>query len=101
MIRILAANKAPRFLGYPGYAYGRAGRRDEAEKLADEVAPNAFSKALIYAGLGDKERTPEAFERVAGLGAGRIGRALNSPEFALLHDDLRAKALRKKVGLAD
>ena len=44
----------PRYLGY---AYGRAGRREDAEKLAVEVAPNAFSQALIYAGLGDKDRT--------------------------------------------
>jgi TolB-like protein len=100
-IRILAPNKTPHFLGYLGYAYGRSGRRGEAERLAAEVAPNAFSQALIYAGLSDKDRTLEAFERVAGLGAGRIGIALNSPEFAFLHDDLRAKALRKRVGLPD
>ncbi len=96
-IRILGANKNL----YLGYAYGRAGRRDEAERFAVDVAPNAFSQALIYAGLGDKDRTLEAFERVARLGAGRIGWALNSPEFALLHDDPRANALRKRVGLPD
>jgi hypothetical protein len=48
----------------------RAGRREEAEKLAAAVAPNAFSQALIYAGLGDKDRTLEALDRVSGLGAG-------------------------------
>ena len=100
-IRILAANKNAHYLGYLGYAYGRAGRRDEAEKLAEDVAPNAFSQALIYAGVGDKDRTLQAFERVAGLGAARIGRALNAPEFAFLHDDPRTKALRKRVGLPE
>jgi hypothetical protein len=84
---------------YLGYAYGRAGRREEAEKLAAAVAPNAFSQALIYAGLGDKDRTLEALNRVASLGAARIGRALNSPEFAFLRGDPRVDALRKKVGL--
>src|SRR5215831_1208158 len=74
---------------YLGYAYGRAGRREDAEKLAASVAPNAFSQALIYAGLGDKDRTLEALDRVSGLGAVRIGRALNSPEFALLRGDPR------------
>ena len=88
----------PRYLGY---AYGRAGRRADAEKLAVEVAPNAFSQAIIYAGLGDKDRTFEALDRVAGLGAVRIGLALNSPEFALLRGDPRVKALRKKVGLPE
>jgi serine/threonine-protein kinase len=97
-IQILSTFKNPRFLGY---AYGRAGRRADAEKLAAEVAPNAFSQALIYAGMGDKDRTFQALDRVAGLGAVRIGRALNSPAFALLHGDPRVTVLRKKVGLPD
>jgi TolB-like protein/Flp pilus assembly protein TadD len=88
----------PRYLGY---AYGRAGRRADAEKLAVEVAPNAFSQALIYAGLGDKDRTLQALNRVAGLGAVRIGLALNSPEFTLLRGDPRVETLRKKVGLPE
>jgi len=95
-IDILSTTKNPRYLGY---AYGRSGRREEAEKLAAAVAPNAFSQALIYAGLGDKDRTLEALNRVASLGAGRIGRALNSPEFAFLRGDPRVKILRAKVGL--
>lgn len=97
-IQILSTISNPRYLGY---AYGRAGRREEAEKLAEAVAPNAFSQALIYAGLGDKDRTLEALDRVAKLGPARIGRALNSPEFALLRDDPRARALRKRVGLPE
>lgn len=88
----------PRYLGY---AYARGGQRSKAEEIAVEVAPNAYSEALIYAGLGDKDRTLQALDRVAGLGAARIGQALNSPEFALLRDDPRVKALRKKVGLPE
>ena len=97
-IQLLATLKNPRYLGY---AYGRAGRREEAEKIAAAVAPNAFSQALIYAGLGDKDRTLEALDRVAELGAVRIGRALNSPEFAFLRGDPRVKTLRKRVGLPE
>jgi TolB-like protein/Flp pilus assembly protein TadD len=97
-IRILATEKMQRYLGY---AYGRAGRREDAEKLAAAVAPNAFSEALIFAGLGDKDRTLEALDRVAPLGAARIGWALNDPEFALVRGDPRVKALRKKVGLPE
>jgi serine/threonine-protein kinase len=88
----------PRYLGY---AYALAGRRADAEKIAVEVAPNAYSEALIYAGLGDKDRTFEALARVAGLGGARIGQALNSPEFALLRGDPRVKTLRKEVGLPE
>jgi TolB-like protein len=97
-IQILASAGNERYLGY---AYGRTGRRDEAEKLAAAVSPNAFSQALIFSGLGDKDRTLDALERMAPLGAARIGRALNSPEFALLRGDPRVMALRKKVGLPE
>src|SRR5206468_40453 len=47
--QILGGGNSPRYLGY---AYGRAGRRAEAEMLASAVAPNAFSQALIFAGGG-------------------------------------------------
>jgi hypothetical protein len=87
----LSAVKNSRYLGY---AYGRAGRREEAEKLAVAAAPNAYFQALISAGLGDKDRTLDALDRVTQLGGARIGRALNSPEFALLRGDPRAKAVR-------
>ena len=97
-IQLLSTVKNSRYLGY---AYGRAGRREEAEKLAVAAAPNAYFQALIYAGLGDKDRTLDALDRVTQLGGARIGRALNSPEFALLRGDPRVKALRKKVGLPD
>ena len=86
---------------YLGYAYGRAGRRAEAEKFAAAAAPNAMTQALTFAGLGDKDRTLEALDRLASNGAVRVGRALNSPEFALLRGDPRVKTLRKKVGLPE
>jgi len=88
--------------GFRGYAYARAGRRQEAEKLAADVpAINPFNKALIFAGLGDKDRTLEVLDRAATAGPFRMGRALTFPEFALLRGDPRVKALRKKVGLPE
>jgi TolB-like protein/Flp pilus assembly protein TadD len=95
-IQILSTMENSRYLGY---AYARAGRREDAEKLAAEVAPNAYFQAIVYVGLGDKDRTFEALNRMAELGAARIGRALNDPEFALLRGDPRVNALRKKVAL--
>jgi hypothetical protein len=58
-------------VGFParlGYAYARAGRREEAQRLVAGFAPNPFNEALVYAGLGDKERTLEAIGRMAILG---------------------------------
>jgi Flp pilus assembly protein TadD len=97
-IKLLATEANPQYLGY---AYGRTGRREEAERFAVAAAPNAFTQALTFAGLGDKDRILEALDRLASLGAVRVGRALNSPEFALLRGDPRVKTLRKRVGLPE
>jgi hypothetical protein len=83
-----------------GHFLARAGRRDEAEKLAAGTT-NPFTRALIFAGLGDKERTLEALDRMTVLGPVRIGRALNFPERDLIRGDPRSKALRKKAGLPE
>ncbi len=88
--------------GELGYAYARAGRREEAEKLAVRTSSlNPFNQAVIFAGLGDKDRTLEALDRAATAGPLRIGWALTYPELALLRGDPRVKALRKKVGLPE
>jgi adenylate cyclase len=87
--------------GYLGYAYARAGRREEAEKLAAASPQNPFNQAMIFAGLGDKDRALEALGRFLAAGPFRMGRALTFPELALLRGDLRVKALRKKVGLPE
>ena len=105
-IQILAAgNRAtavnnPTVRGYLGYAYGRAGRREMAENLAASIPPpNNFNQALIFAGLGDKDRTLEALDRMTPLGPFRVGRMLTFPELALLRGDPRVNALRKRAGL--
>jgi Flp pilus assembly protein TadD len=87
--------------GFLGYAYARSGRREEAEKLAAAVSANPYQQTLVFAGLGDKDRTFEALDRMAALGAVRIGRVLNLPELTLIRGDPRVKALRKKVGLPE
>ena len=91
----------PQTLGYLGYALARAGQREEAQRmLADPKGPN--EEALIYAGLGDKDRTIDALERMAARGAQRAGQYLYSPEVAaLLAGDPRLPPLRKKIGLLE
>jgi TolB-like protein/Flp pilus assembly protein TadD len=86
--------------GLLGYAYGHAGRREQAENLA-AGASDPYTQALTFAGLGDKARTLQALERMAALGPVRLGRDLTYPEFALVRGDPRLKALRKSVGLPE
>jgi len=57
-------------------------------------------QALIFAGLGEKDRTFEALERMRILGTQRVGIHLNYPEVASsLRGDPRLQAFREKVGL--
>lgn len=103
-IQILSNDTAlprnPQDLGFLGYAYARSGRREEAERMA-VASEYANEQALIFAGLGDKDRTVAALDRMASRGAQRVGEYLNLPELALLRGDPRAKALRKKIGLPE
>jgi tetratricopeptide (TPR) repeat protein len=96
-IQVLKTVSSTRYLGY---AYGRAGRREEAEKLA-AISGGALQRVLIYAGLGDKNRTIESLERMIELGPVRVGRALTFPELSFLRGDSRIKDLRKKAGLPE
>lgn len=88
-------------VGDLGLAYARAGRRDEAEKLASASAADPIAQARIFAGLGDKDRTLEALNRGAVAGPFRLGRALAFPEFGFLDGEPGLKALRNRVGLPD
>jgi TolB-like protein/Flp pilus assembly protein TadD len=93
--------------GYLAWAYAKAGRRAEAEKLMAEAPaqyPNthgAFQYALAFAGLGDKDQTLDRLNRMTDTGPVRLGRLLICPEFALLRGDARTKDLRKKIGLPE
>lgn len=82
-----------------GYACARTGRREEAEKMA--IGTNPFNQAVIFVGLGDKERALEAMERSDAAGPFRVSRQLTWPELAIIRGDPRMKALRNKVGLPE
>jgi hypothetical protein len=100
-IQFFTANPDPRDpSGYLGYALGRAGRRDEAEKLAAGIT-EPTAQALTFAGLGDKERTLEALDRMTVFGPVRVGRSLTWPELDLIRGDPRLQAIRRKVGLPE
>ena len=88
--------------GYLGYAYARAGRRGDAENLAATMpAINPFNTAVVFAGLGDKNRCLDALERATAAGPYRMAWMLSFPEYAVLRGDPRVSALRKKVGLPE
>ena len=83
-----------------GVAYARAGRSQDAERVA-AMAPRPASKVLIFAALRDKARTFEFLDQMVPMGPTRVGRELIYPEFAFLRGDPRLKALRTRVGLPE
>jgi adenylate cyclase len=104
-VDILAAGVAKGVLigapirGYLGYAYGRVGRHEEAERIAEADWQSPYHQALAFIGMGDKNRALDALERMASLGPVRVGLALAVPEFDALREDSHIKALRRQVGL--
>jgi vacuolar-type H+-ATPase subunit B/Vma2 len=98
-IRVLeaAAKELPGNEGDLGYAYARAGRREDAERLAADAG--AVGQARILTAVGDNDRAFAALERAISSGPVRIGRDHTWPEFDPLRGDPRLEALRKRVGL--
>jgi tetratricopeptide (TPR) repeat protein len=83
-----------------GYAYARAGRREDAERIA-AIQPRPIEQATIFVTLGNNDRAFEALTRALPLGPVRIGLELTRPELAPLRGDARLKALRKGIGLPE
>jgi tetratricopeptide (TPR) repeat protein len=91
--------------GALGHLYARSGREDEARAIlqqllesgAPHVAPHTL--AVIYAGLGDKDR---AFEWLNACFENRIELVAwikVDPRFAVLRDDPRFHDFLRRVGL--
>jgi serine/threonine-protein kinase len=84
---------------YRAYAYVRAGRRSDAERLAIENASYPYRATIIYAALGDLDRAFEALAQTAEREPQRIPLLLTWPEMASLRSGPRFSAVQKRFGL--
>ena len=107
---ILELQKAPALRSFPllvaslGYAYAASGRRDEALKLIDELSRRPYPPpaciAMIYLGLGDKDRVLEWLGKAYEERDGEQIRWLKvDPLYDPVRSDPRFIDLLKKVGL--
>jgi hypothetical protein len=78
--------------------YVRAGQRAEAERLLD-AHEHPFRRAIIYAALGDADRTIAALNVAADLHPQRVALTLRFPELAFLRGDPRLEPLRTRLKL--
>jgi TolB-like protein/DNA-binding winged helix-turn-helix (wHTH) protein len=84
---------------FMGYAYGKAGKRDEAEKIIAAYPQWPWVEALAAAGLGDADRVFDGLEKMLNIGDPRAAMYLTFPEFSKQRGDPRMAALRSKLGL--
>jgi len=100
-----ALNDDPSVLGVLGRAYGLSGNKMEAEKILDQLKElskqryvAAYSFALVYLGLGDKEKTLRWLEQSYQDRAGSdMGYIRVDPLVDSLRSDPRFEALAEKI----
>ena len=89
-------------------AYALSGKRKEAQKILEElrelskkeyVSPEDI--ALIYMGLGDKERTLDWLEKAYDEGDPVLNHIKVEPQFAGLHSEPRFQAILKRMRLSN
>ena len=94
-------------MGALGHAYAVSGKKSEALKILGElkemskrrsVSPLDF--AILYAGLGDKERALESLEKAAEERVGWLINLKVDPRFAGLRTEARYTDLIRRLGLA-
>jgi TolB-like protein/Tfp pilus assembly protein PilF len=93
--RAVELNDDPFVLALLGQAYARAGQREEAQKILARLGEeaklryvHAYSFALMYLGLGDKERAIDEMERAYRE---RAGSDVWQVKFDPMIDDLRGQ----------
>ena len=103
---ILASENGVEYRAWLGYACGRLGKRREAMKIVTdllELSKHEFVPpiliAIIYGGLGEKDKAFGWLEKVYHEHAGDLIYLNVECAWKLLRDDPRFEALVRKVGL--
>jgi TolB-like protein/DNA-binding winged helix-turn-helix (wHTH) protein len=98
---IAVFEKLGRSDSFLGYAYGKAGRRADAERIAAQHQDWPWLQALVYAGLGEKDKSLDGLGKMAAIKDPRAGIYCLYPEFAFLRGDPRLNDIRKGLGLPE
>lgn len=90
--------------GVLGYVYARASHRSDAQKQLDELKSlqrskyvSSYNLALVYIGLGEKEKALDSLERAYNERYSLLVYIRVDPELDSLRDDKRFKDLLRRV----
>ena len=93
-------------LGFLGHAYAASGKRNEAVKILDEMKEmskqryiSPYDLAVLYTGLGEKDKALEQLNNAYDERAGWIIYLKVEPLFDPLRSDPRFQDLQRRVGL--
>ncbi len=84
-----------------GYAYAKAGRRDDAERMIGRYPEWPWLQAVVCGGLGDKDCAAKGLEKMVEIKDPRAGIYLTLPEVGLLRGDPRLSKMRRELGLPE
>ncbi len=92
-------------MSFLGYALAKTGKRAEAAEIARELEEKHKKRgatvqnlAVVYAGLGDKDRAFQWLEKNFSEHSGELGRIRWYPPFDLLRGDPRYQSLLRRMG---
>lgn len=101
-----ALSPTPGTIASLGHVYARAGRRSDALRMLEELTTtsgqeyvSAFPRAVIYVGLGDRERAFESLDRAYQHRYPWLIYLKNEARLDPLRDDPRFSELLRRIGL--
>ena len=102
------SNRANAALSQLGHSYGLLGRREEAMSVIRELETKFENKtadakdiAVVYTGLGDKDKAFEWLEKAFAYRSFHLTTLNIEPLFDPLHDDPRWSDLKRRVGIPE
>ncbi len=105
---VACSGGSARMLAELGHAYGLAGKRTEAETVLDELKElssrhyvSPYNLALVYTGLGDKDKAFEWLNEACEDRSGLLIYLKTQHSFDSLHADPRFKDLVRRIGLPE
>jgi TolB-like protein/DNA-binding winged helix-turn-helix (wHTH) protein len=97
-------SRSTALLGELGYTYALAGEKSEAEKVLADLKRSpqfvpAFAIAIVYVGLGEKQRALSWLEKARADKSEDILTLAADPQFDTLRNDPNFQSLLRQIGL--